>query len=120
VGTAIISGLFGLLGGGVASLLAPWSRWGVEKRKSDREYRRGLIRAWRAGIAGLDSPYDAVGTEWYESLRMRLTDDEIREVEGVYLPRTAVVEPDPSDRGRKPGIDTLARAVARTEQMWKL
>ena len=31
----------------------------------------------------------------------------------TYSPRTSVVEADPSDRGRKPGIDTLARAVAR-------
>src|SRR5262249_19106927 len=113
--TAVISGL---LGAGVASVVAPWSNWGVEKRKSDRECRRVLIREGRAGIAALDSAYDAVGTAWYESLRAHLTEDEILKVEGIYNPRMAVVEPDPSARGRKPGIDTLARAVARIERNW--
>ena len=50
--TAIISGL---LGAGVASVVAPWSNWGVEKRRSDRQYRRDLIRDWRDGVPyGLD------------------------------------------------------------------
>jgi len=72
VGTAITSGVFGLLGGGVASLLAAWSRWGEEKRKSDRQYRpddcdRALLdfaanphgfgvarpRCWHAGGFGI-------------------------------------------------------------------
>jgi hypothetical protein len=120
VGTAIISGVLGLLGGGVASLLAPWSKWGVEKRKIDRQYRRDLIRQWRSGIANLTTSYNAIGNLWYESLRAHLTDDEIRAVEGGYSPRTTVVEPDASERGRKPGIDVLARAVARIERRWKL
>jgi hypothetical protein len=60
----------------------------------------------------------AVDGDWNTGLL--LTDDEIRAVEGVYSPRTAVVEPDPSDRGRKPGIDTLARAVTRIEREWRL
>ena len=93
-----------LLGGGVASLIAPWSQWGVEKRKSDREHRRGLVRAWQAGIAKLESAFEAVGTEWYESLRPHLTGDEVETVEGTYSPRTIVVEVGPSQRGRQPAL----------------
>jgi hypothetical protein len=115
----------GLLGGGVASVVAPWSNWGVEKRKDDREYRRGLIRSWRIGIAALSSEKEALGTDWYESLRPHLTGDEILKVEGEYVPprpRSVVVPADPGTpaRGRKPEIDLLARAVTRVEREWKL
>jgi hypothetical protein len=119
---AIISGL---LGAGVASVVAPWSNWGVEKRRSDREYRRGLIQSWRNGIAELTSEKEALGTGWYESLRPHLTSDEILKVEGEYVPpgpRTFVVPADPGAPavGRKPEIDLLARAVTRVEREWKL
>jgi hypothetical protein len=55
---AIISGL---LGAGVASVVAPWSNWGVEKRRSDRDYRRRLVQSWRNGIAELTSEKKALG-----------------------------------------------------------
>jgi hypothetical protein len=115
----------GLLGAGVASVVAPWSNWGVEKRRSDRQYRRDLIRDWRTGIASLSSEEQALGTMWYESLRPHLTQDEILKVEGEYVPprpRTFVVPADPGAPavGRKPEIDLLARAVTRVEQEWKL
>jgi hypothetical protein len=133
--TAIVSGL---LGGGVGSVVAPWSYWGVEKRRSDRQYRRDLIRDWRNGIAKLTSEEQALGTGWYESLRPHLTQDETLKVEGDYVPpRTRMVESsllDPPRQidiggpyqvthpavGRKPEIDVLARAVTRVEREWKL
>lgn len=132
--TAIISGL---LGAGVASVVAPWSLWGVEKRRSDRQYRRDLIRDWRNGIAQLTSGRSALGTGWYESLRPHLTQDEILKVEGEYVPpRTRTVETEDLDPprqidfgryevtdpalGRKPEIELLARAVTRVEREWKL
>jgi hypothetical protein len=115
----------GLLGAGVASVVAPWSNWGVEKRRCDRQYRRDLIRDWRIGIASLSSEKQALGTGWYESLGPHLTQDEILKVEGEYVPphpRTVVIQADPGSpaRGRKPEIDLLARAVTRIEREWKL
>jgi hypothetical protein len=120
VGTAIISGLFGLLGGGVASLIAPWSQWGVEKRRGDRQHRRDLVREWRNGLAQLESGQDAPGTEWYESLRPHLTDDEIRQVEPVRHPRVVTISIDAPIVARDAATNALAGAVARTEQGWKL
>jgi hypothetical protein len=119
---AVISGLFG---GGVASLVAPWSQWGVEKRRSDRQHRRDLIREWRTGIAALSSEKEALGTEWYESLRPHMSKDEILKVEGAYKPpqpRVSSVQADPGSPavGRKPQIDVLARVVMRVEQQWGL
>jgi hypothetical protein len=118
---AIISGL---LGAGVASVVAPWSNWGVEKRKNDREYKRRLIQSWRNGVAELTSEKEALGTRWYETLRPHLTADEILKVEGVYTaprPRTFAVPADPGSPavGRKPEIDLLVRAVTRVEREWE-
>jgi hypothetical protein len=116
----------GLLGAGVASVVAPWSNWGVEKRRSDREYRRGLIMSWRNGIAELTSEKEALGSQWYESLRSHLTHDELLKVEGEYVPprpRTVEIvvdEPTSRARGRKPEIDLLARVVTRVEREWKV
>ena len=114
--------------------------WGVEKRRSDREFRRRLIGSWRNGIAGLTSEKKALGTGWYESLRPHLTQDEILKIEDEYVPpRTRTVEEpghlpprqldidmggpyqvtDPAI-GRKPEIELLARAVTRVEREWKL
>jgi hypothetical protein len=123
--TVITAVITGLLGGGVASVVAPWSHWGMEKRRSDRAYRRGLIESWRDGIAQLTSEKEALGAPWYESLRPHLTQDEILKVEGEYIPprpRTFVVPAPPGVPavGRKPEVDLLARAVARVEREWKL
>jgi hypothetical protein len=105
VWTAVIPAIIsGLLGAGVASVVAPWSNWGVEKRKSDRQYRRDLVRDWRNGIAKLTSENEALGTGWYESLRPHLTQDEILKVEGEYVPprrrpQTRQIEIDPPTTG---------------------
>jgi hypothetical protein len=47
VTVAIIAGAFGLLGGVVGSLIAPWVQWGIEKRRFKLNRRLEYIRAWR-------------------------------------------------------------------------
>jgi hypothetical protein len=38
-----LAALFGLIGGTVASLIAPWAHWGVEKQRIRLEARRQMI-----------------------------------------------------------------------------
>lgn len=51
---ALIGGAAGLVTGTIGSLLAPWSQWGVEKRRLRRDSRVQRLAEWRAGIAILD------------------------------------------------------------------
>ncbi len=47
-----ISSVFGLISGGVASLIAPWVNWGIEKRRKKLERRRELIDGARQLLQG--------------------------------------------------------------------
>jgi hypothetical protein len=61
--TIILSAVSGLLSGGVASVVAPWSNWGVDMRRSDKQYRQTLVESWRKGIAELATEKEALGTK---------------------------------------------------------
>ncbi len=50
----IISAVVGLITGAIASLIAPWVQWGVEKSRSRVEYRRAQISRWRDAIESFD------------------------------------------------------------------
>jgi len=52
VAVAIISGIFGFISGAVASLIAPWVHWGVEKRRDKMDRRRALIDNTRISLSG--------------------------------------------------------------------
>ncbi|HZE14471.1 MAG TPA: hypothetical protein VE197_01490, partial [Mycobacterium sp.] len=60
--SGLLSGGCGVGGGAVVEL-------GVEKRRSDKQYRRTLVESWRKGIAELATEKEALGAKWYESLR---------------------------------------------------
>jgi hypothetical protein len=48
----ILSGVVGLIAGGVGSLVAPWVHWGLEKRREKLRRRRALIDNTRAFFSG--------------------------------------------------------------------
>jgi hypothetical protein len=50
---ALIGGGAGLASGTVVSLIAPWSNWGIEKRRLRRESRVQRIKEWRKGVNAL-------------------------------------------------------------------
>lgn len=54
IAVAVISGGTGLVTGAIASLIAPWANWGIEKRRLTRERRIVRIAEWRAGVGDLD------------------------------------------------------------------
>ena len=49
--TAVIGGVAGLLAGAIASLIAPWVNWGIEKKRKQLEHRQALIKRWRMVLA---------------------------------------------------------------------
>lgn len=49
--TTVVSGAAGLVCGGLASLIAPWVHWGIEKRRRKLERLMSLVKSWEAMIA---------------------------------------------------------------------
>jgi hypothetical protein len=107
VWTAVIGGVAGLATGAISSLVAPWAKWSIEKRRIDRQRRYALLDSWREGIAGLEKGSvhtDAIETTWYETLRPYLSKDVLGRLE---KPRTFVVT---SDTGR--GVKDLFTSMS--------
>lgn len=50
VTTALIGAMAGLIAGSIASIIAPWINWGIEKKKQKHTYRKELIGKWRAMV----------------------------------------------------------------------
>jgi len=45
--TKLLPSLLGLLGGVVGSIITPWIKWEIEKKKETREIKRKKIDSWR-------------------------------------------------------------------------
>jgi len=52
---AVVGGLAGLASGALASVVAPWVNWGIEKRRFRLQRRRELVGEWRAGLADAEA-----------------------------------------------------------------
>lgn len=114
---AIIAGaVSGSIFGSLASLVAPWVSWGVEKRRLRHEARRGLVSQWRNAVTeSADLASFRESTE-YASMR-------------PYLRRT-IIERLESDTitiqqgGRGGGVNNFKPVVSdditRVERYWKL
>lgn len=57
--TAVIGAVAGLISGSIASIVAPWINWGIEKRKQKLAHRRELIAKWRAMVFHIVSVYES-------------------------------------------------------------
>lgn len=64
IAVAVIGGVSGLVSGGIVTLVAPWSSWGIEKRRLRREHRVKRIAEWRAGASQLGEDVHFMELEW--------------------------------------------------------
>jgi hypothetical protein len=74
--------------GAIASLIAPWANWGVEKRKNKLLWRRGFINECKRKI-GEDrfNPDMFRETSYYSNLKPHLSDKLQKEIERKrYVP----------------------------------
>ncbi|MFC6157191.1 hypothetical protein [Kribbella jiaozuonensis] len=79
VQTALIGAGAGLLSGGIASLVAPWVTWQLERRRQLHKDRLAMLAEWREGLreAESNSPQmdrlrSFLTTPWYKTLRPHL------------------------------------------------
>lgn len=113
--TAAIGAASGLVSGGIASVVAPWINWGIEKKRLERQRRYDLLKSWREGIARMetDDRGEYISSDWYETMRPYMWETRRDELE---RPGTVIV---PADSGR--GIKgRFASEADRIESQWGL
>ncbi|MCD2116456.1 MULTISPECIES: hypothetical protein [Rhodococcus] len=140
---ALIGAIGGLVSGSVASLVAPWAQWGVDKRRAQRERRTSKIKVWRGEIdklrktvedyrsasdvtdydpdcehyplkeAELKRALDLNTQQWYHSLLEQLDNDKRNKLE-VDLRRYAQAN------NGEPAIALLSRTIEQLDKRWEL
>ena len=112
----LVAVVFGVAGGFVGSLIAPWVHWGVEKRKERQAKRRELIRSCRSVLSTEIDKKTFRDTEIYSQMRPHLYKAVIEEFEGE---ESAETSKDNADRTEdfKQG---LLEDIARIEREWVL
>ena len=107
------SAITGLIAGAIGSLIAPWVKWGIEKRREKLSYRKNKLANWRILIESADSYGDIVGTSVYREIEPYMSENEKSD-----LNTKAVII------GGPPNIDSrlskLLRIVTRIEKEWDL
>lgn len=126
VNDTLIAAGVALVTGGIASLVAPWAQWGVEKRRETRTHRRALLEEWRTGIADLGGSAVALGgsdeayrdTVWYGSLEQYLSPEVL---EKLLDTNVQLLVRRPSGGVRFGTVaDELRAEVARIQKDWGL
>jgi hypothetical protein len=83
VSGAIISGVFGLIGGIVGTIFAPWVNWGIEKRRNKRDNRRQFLEQSTDFIESNFDQSNFHETNIYASLKPYLSRQLINDIESI-------------------------------------
>lgn len=116
--TLLTSAATGLLAGTIASLIAPWVHWGIEKKRNRLEARRRTIQEWREAIKNPDL-YDRNAfrlSAAYSTLRPFLSREMVKAIEDD------VIHLQLGGRGAGPNnfVPKLLDRVSELERKWKL
>lgn len=115
--TSVVAGaLAGSASGLVASLVAPWVHWGVEKKRQRLSRRRQLVAEWRAALSRPQQVKDFRESATYATLRPHLPADLVRRIESDTIEIQV--------GGRGAGLANFNAAlldeIAQVESKWKL
>lgn len=116
--SALIGGGAGLVTGAIASLIAPWVHWGIEKRRTRRESRRALIADARGYVAShLFGGTTFSAKPIYSQLKPHLRHELIEMIENYE--RVLDQQDDP---GKFPKLfrEEVLNEISRVERKWKL
>jgi hypothetical protein len=113
----VISGIVGLISGAIGSLIAPWSLWGVEKRRAKRQYRVEQIARWRDALRGDFDRRSFVSSEAYSTLKPYMPKRLVEEIEKSRNPFYFVALPKDNEDSMRA---YLLEVVAEVERKWRL
>ncbi|NQU32023.1 MAG: hypothetical protein HQ521_02215 [Bacteroidetes bacterium] len=114
---AIIGAVGGLISGAVLSLIAPWVKWGIEKKKLRYEKRVKLINEIKSYIEADEfDRRDFVTTSNYSIIRCHLKEEVVKELEKPYNISAVQMGGTLFDLKRKFILEDLARISDK----WKI
>lgn len=116
----IVSGIIGLITGTIASFIAPWVRWGIEKRKIRHQKRSELIFQIREFVKGENYTREKfLDTSMYSQIRPFLDKLLVKEIEKSSNEITINI-----GGGRRPRIEDYNLKIlddfTRLERKWRL
>ena len=112
----VVAAIAGLITGTIASLVAPWVNWRVQRVRERTEYRRQQIKRWREAIEAFDfSGNNFADTVVYAELRPYLN-EEFRK--GLETGR--VFTAPARGRGASALKHTVLDVITERERAWKL
>ncbi|PZQ33260.1 MAG: hypothetical protein DI562_01995 [Stenotrophomonas acidaminiphila] len=117
--SAVIGGVAGLLSGAVASIIAPWVQWGIEKRRMKHQSRAALIKRWREVLVHPHfSREHMLRDPDYATLETLLSEEGLKQMRRPFTShiviRGGTGNPGEADHGM------LMREIARIEREWGL
>lgn len=83
----IISAVAGLVAGTIASLIAPWINWGIEKRRMRRQKRQGLLTQLRSYLESPSNRPDILEQKEYLQLKRHMRQETVNKLEEGDPPR---------------------------------
>jgi hypothetical protein len=113
----LLTGLIGLISGAIGSLIAPWVKWGIEKRKMRFEYRIKVIDDIRALVK--IEPFDRVkiiNSSSYKIIKEDLSKSTIDELERPINQIKVYVGHHPID----PERNAILEDIVRLQKKWKI
>jgi hypothetical protein len=120
--TAIIAAVTGLGSGAVGSIIAPWSNWGVEKRRDKLTARRNQIAAWRKMVGryvGQPGGGDQIIHDPdYASLRRHLKRERLARLE--HSGHSAVFKQGAQGISADDKLSAVSDQIDDLERKWKL
>jgi ribosomal protein S24E len=110
IAVAGISSVFGLISGGIASLIAPWANWRIEKRRQKQLQRRKIIDEARHDLSGTPYRREVIRKlHAYSAIRTHLSEELVGNIEAH------------NRGGGEEAIQTnIMRELSDLEKKWKL
>ena len=109
------------LAGTAASLLAPWSHWGVEKKRMKNQRRQALVASWYKLVEDYqNNDIDIVDHRNYNSLRRFLSETAITEFEVEKIGAPIVINAGHKGVSADRKLRVLLAEIKRIESGWKL
>ena len=112
----VLTSIIGLISGGIASLIAPWVHWGIEKKKLQYKKKRELIDEFKSYLKREDFDRTKfVNSSNYFSIRKYLSPESIEILESINPPLYGTVGDDPFGYIKPISID-----INKLEKEWKI
>ena len=110
----IVSAIARLISGTIASLIAPWVNWRIEKVRTKNQNRKEKIQQWRMEIEKSASFAEFLQTSTYAELKHRFTKEELAKFSHSHI----WIDRNPEVNTEKSKIARFHEEVNKIEKEW--